>query len=57
MKEQEKKTGWCFFEKTETEFTSTIPKGRWVCGNCRFTTSELLKKPLAQIKDTNKYYI
>ena len=57
MTEQEKKTGWCLLEKRETEFTSTIPKGRWVCGNCRFTTSELLKKPLAQIKDTNKYYI
>lgn len=47
---QRKATGWCHVEKINTEFTKTLnPKGRWVCGRCRFTTSKLIESPLANV--------
>jgi len=48
--QQKKEMGWCPLDKINTGFTSTLnPKGKWVCGNCRFTTSKLLKQPLNPI--------
>ena len=50
---EEQKIGWCLLEKRKIEFAPTIPKGKWVCTNCRFTTTKILEKPIIKIKEYN----